>query len=401
MKILHTADWHIGKSLYKYDLYEDIHLFFKELCSIIQKESVDILLISGDIFDLANPSNRDKELYYQFLGDLMQMKIRVIITAGNHDSVRMLEAPKDLLKYLNIDIVGDARNLDQQIIPIYNDNKELECFVLAVPFLRDRDIRFVQSGEKYKDKVEALRQGIQQHYEKLIQMSKSENDSVPIISMGHLYVQGASISDSEREIQIGNTAGISVNNFQELFDYMALGHIHRPQKLNKSGSIRYSGSPIALSFSERKDEKVIVIVELDSKGIQSIESIKLEKYRDLIRLKGTVEEIRQSLAVFQNTRKLPAFIELHAIEKEKDQTKYLELLTLSNESNESYQIVQHRIQFENQQIASIQKNQQRLIEEMKPIDVFRARISDSIPEEETRKILENLFYELVEDWEQR
>ena len=400
MKILHTADWHIGKSLYKHELYEDILLFFEQLKQIIKDESIELLLISGDIFDLANPSNRDKEIYYSFLTQLMEMKIRVIVTAGNHDSVRMLEAPKQLLKFLNIDIVGDARSLENQIIPIENSDGDLQCFICAVPYLRDRDIREVQAGEKYKDKVEAMRSGIVGHYKRLQSLAKSENDSVPLIAMGHLYMQGASISDSEREIQIGNEAGISIEHFDQLFDYMALGHIHRPQKLNKAGTVRYSGSPIALSFSERKDEKVVVIIDLSTTGIKEIEPLKLDNYRDLIRMKGTVDELKLELASFKNKTTLLSMIEIHAEEKEKDQTKVIELIELAGRDSDQYKIVHHKIRFENSEHKLIADRSEMEIEEMQPIDVFRARLEESVPDEDTRLELEGLFHELLEDWKE-
>lgn len=399
MKILHTADWHIGKSLYKHDLYEDILLFFEELIQIIQEESIDVLLISGDIFDLANPSNHDKEIYYRFLTQLTALNIRTIITAGNHDSVRMLEAPKQLLSFLHIDVVGDASIIENQIFPLKDKNDaELAC-ILAIPYLRDRDIRQVSAGEKYKDKITATREGIANHYKKVKACAQKMGFKGPFIAMGHLYMQGASISESEREIQIGNTAGISVEQFADLFDYMALGHIHSPQKLNKAGSIRYSGSPISLSFSERSDEKTIVVVNLSYKEPE-IKAIKLKKNRDLIRLIGTVDELKTELAAIRNKKTLIPFIEVHAMEAEKDNVKILELINLAQQESEEYKIVHHKIQFEKHQNKLIAQEQNLTIEEMKPIDVFRSKMNDEIQDDKLKKDLEIKFHELVDELNQ-
>ena len=400
MKILHTADWHIGKSLYKHDLYEDIGLFLDELIQIIKEEAIDVLVVSGDIFDLANPSNRDKEIYYQFLTQLTQLKIRTIITAGNHDSVRMLEAPKELLRYLNIEVVGDASNMEGQVLLLEDKSGHIQACILAVPYLRDRDLRQVNAGEKYEDRVSATRIGIVKHYETLKAFAQNAGYIGPLIAMGHLYMQGASLSESERDIQIGNTAGISVDAFSALFDYMALGHIHRPQKLNKEGTIRYSGSPISLSFSERSDQKQVIILDIENQEIQSIKSRTLSKNRDLMRINGSVQEIKQQLAVFENTKKLIAYIEIHALEKERDHIKILELINLAQQESEQYKIIHHKIQFEENKQGLIDQGHDKSIEEMKPIDVFRSKLNDEIQEEELKKSLELKFLELVDELHQ-
>lgn len=400
MKILHTADWHIGKSLYKHDLYEDIKLFFSELMLIISDENIDVLLISGDIFDLANPSNTDKEIYYQFLTTLMKENIQVVITAGNHDSVRMLEAPKSLLKHLNIHIVGDGRSSDITI-PISDPiTGSTALIILAVPYLRDRDVRLVQAGESYEQKKLALREAIVAYYKEKQAFAQKLNSEVPIIAMGHLYMQGASTSDSERDIQMGNEAGIPVEDFGDLFTYMALGHIHRPQKINKAGNIRYSGSPIALSFSERKDEKQIIILELQGKSL-NIVSRKLTTYRKLVRLTGTVAEIRASLLSFENDSLLKAYIELQAKEIRRDPSKILELIELSQMDSTKFKIVNNKITFEEGLLGLAQKKTAATIEDLQPIEVFRTKIDEQILDIELKKGLESAFHELLEEWESK
>ncbi len=396
MKILHTADWHIGKSLYKHDLYEDILLFFDALVDIIVREQVEVLLVSGDVFDLANPSNTDKEIYYQFLTRLTSLHINTIITAGNHDSARMLEAPKELLKHLHIHVVGSADSFENQVIPLLDKQQNEKACILAIPYLRDRDIRQITSGEKYQDKVEATRVGLVNHYKSILAYAQKAGHRGPFIAMGHLYMQGAHVSDSEREIQIGNTAGIAVEQFSQLFDYMALGHIHRPQKLNKEGTIRYSGSPISLSFSERKDDKVVILLELKENKIDQIKTLSLEKNRDLIRISGSLDHIKHSLSTIKQDKKLPAFVELHAQELERDQAKILELIQLAHQESESYKVVHHKIQFTNQLNTLLEQEDTSSIQELRPIDVFRSKMEEEIQDDDLKKELELKFYELLE-----
>ena len=168
MKILHTADWHIGKILHKQSLAEDLNHFFDWMIQTIEEEDIDLLLVSGDIFDLANPNIRDKEVYYDIMMRLYKSGCQVIITGGNHDSVGELNAPKQILSAINISVIGGAmQELEDELIPVKNASGEIELVVAAVPFLRDRDIRSRQEGQTYESRTEAIREGIKDHYQKL------------------------------------------------------------------------------------------------------------------------------------------------------------------------------------------------------------------------------------------
>lgn len=402
MKLLHTADWHLGKSLYKHELYEDITLFFQELMEIIEREQVDVLLIAGDIFDLANPSNTDKELYYHFLSELLKAKVYVIITAGNHDSARMIEAPAQLMKHLHIHLIGQGVDLDKQLIhlDLGRGPKEFsQITIAAVPFLRDRDVRTSQAGESVSSKARNLAEGIVEHYRRLHQKAQDLYPEVPCIAMGHLHMQGASTSDSERDIPIGNLGGIAVESFDNLFEYFALGHIHRPQVLNKMQTIQYSGSPIALSFSERSDTKRVILLELDSSKKITSQHIPLSTYRKLVRVTGTLEEVRNSLTTYQDDAPLKALIEIHVTEQSYDQQKILELQDLASAPHENYQVVHNKISFEEKRNHLITARSDSTIEELQPIDVFRSRIEETVDDTKQRKDLEKLFLELLEKWE--
>ena len=297
MKILHTADWHIGKMLYKYDLNEDLKLFFDWLIDYVTTENIDLLLVAGDIFDLANPSNRDIRFYYEVLYRLNQSKTKVIITGGNHDSISMLDAPKNILNSFQIQVVGGVPDqMEEEIIPIYDAENQLQCVVLAVPFLRDKDLRKSVSADIDQNKAAIEKAAIKAHYDQLVEISLSKYGAeTPIIAMGHLFMQGAETSDSERDIHIGNLGGISSDIIHSRIDYMALGHIHKPQRIGKSDKIRYSGSPIFLDFSERNYEKQVIEIKIEQQKIIDIQSIKVPKNRELVKFSGDFKKIEQQL----------------------------------------------------------------------------------------------------------
>ncbi len=263
MKIIHTADWHIGKRLHGIDLSEDHRLFFDFLIHLIHIEKPDVLIVAGDVFDLANPTTESRQLYYNTLVRLRQSKCQLIVTGGNHDSPNMLNAPKELLKTMDIHVSGGlAQDVSEYIVPLPNGQNP-KLIVAALPFLRDTELRKQVKGESHEDRETAIREGIKSVFRSSADYAKEHYPGIPAIATGHLFAHGVSTSDSEREIQIGNLAGFDAGGFPEYFQYIALGHIHKPQNAG-APHILYSGSPIPLSFSEREDSKRILKIEIDS-----------------------------------------------------------------------------------------------------------------------------------------
>ena len=310
MKILHTADWHLGKRLHKQDLIEEHQLFFEWLIKTIKEREIDVLLIAGDVFDLSNPPTEARALYYWFLRQMIEQKCKIIITGGNHDSASMLNAPKDILSLLDVVVVGGATtNIEDEVFDLG------EVIICAVPYLRDMDIRQAIEMEGVNGRVEAVRNGIKNHYDCLASYCRENHAETLIIAMGHLYAQGSITSESEREIQIGNLAAFGESDFSEVFDYVALGHIHRPQRVGGKDHIRYSGSPIALSFSEIKDLKIIIELEISSGKIQKIEEIPVPKFRVLKKISGDFIKVKSLLTDFSNDSILMAFLEVEITEE--------------------------------------------------------------------------------------
>ena len=312
MKILHTSDWHIGKQLHKVDLSQDIDLFFDWLMTTIQKEQIDVLIVSGDVFDQANPSQTALKQYYNFLQRMIGIDCKIVITGGNHDSAAVLNAPKEILSFLNINIVGGAPENIEDLFFIFT-KKEDRVVIAAVPFLKDKDIRKSVAGESYSDKIEQIKQGLLTYFSDLNTHYDEHYKGACYIVMGHLFVQGAHVSDSMRDIQIGNQASVTSSVFGDQPDYVALGHIHKPQTISKSNHIYYSGSPISLSFSEKEDIKHVNILSINHKDIH-VKIVPIPQFRNLVSFQGTLSEVKVQLANYALKTQLISLAEILVIE---------------------------------------------------------------------------------------
>lgn len=256
MRILHTADWHLGARLVERDRLPEHAAFLDWLIETLRVEKIDALLVSGDVFDAANPPQDAVALYFDFLKRLADLKtVKAVITGGNHDSASHLNAPRELLKRFDVHVFGHAGE---------NNVVDLGAAVVAaVPFLRERDLRQATAGETITAVHEQVRAAIRAHYATQLATCRALAQGRLVIAMGHLTVLGATTSESERDIHIGNLGAVGADLFNG-FDYTALGHLHRPQKVAGIETIRYSGSPIALSFSEAADAKSVVILDLQN-----------------------------------------------------------------------------------------------------------------------------------------
>jgi len=314
MKILHTADWHLGKRLEQSERTDEHQAFLDWLIETLKTESIDVLIVAGDIFDTGSPSNTAFEQYYGFLRRVKDTCCReVVIIGGNHDSISTLNAPQSLLKYFNVHIIGGVpEEFTDQIIEIKSPQGELELVVCAVPFLRDRDVRLSVAGETTEERETRIKQGITDHYHKFkTYLTAYKASRIPVVATGHLFAAGSSTSDSEKEIHVGNLGQVGGDQFPVEFDYVALGHIHRPQLINKMNHIRYSGSPIPLSFSETDDKKIVIILQFDKGLIKSVVNVEVPCTRKLIRIKGNFEQVKTKLALLQDPQtRYPAWVEV-------------------------------------------------------------------------------------------
>ncbi|MGM0581184.1 MAG: exonuclease subunit SbcD [Bacteroidota bacterium] len=397
MKILHTADWHIGKKLHKHELKEDFELFINWLCTTIIDQKIDLLLVSGDIFDLANPSSEARKQYFQALFKLQKLDIKIVITGGNHDSPSMLNGPSELIKLLNINIIGGLpEQLEEAIIPISNKEGEVELVVAALPYLRDADLRQAVEGQDNEERKKALLQGIENTFQNAAEICKKQYPEIPAIAMGHLFAAGMETSESEREIQIGNLAAFNANHFGEHFNYIALGHIHKPQQVKAKVPTFYSGSPIPLSFSEYDDQKRVLII--DTNDFQ-IESLGIPVFRKLMIISGELESLKHKLNILEPQSGLHSLIELILKEDEYSAQKMIDFEMLIDEfKTKGYEIVKHKTEFKHQLKGSSEIfEKQSELKDLKPTDVFSKMIDTQEYDERTKEEVLDAFQELLEN----
>ena len=401
MKILHTADWHIGKKLHKHELAEDFEFFMDWLCEQISALEVDVLLVSGDVFDLANPSSEARKQYYRSLKRLRKLECKIILTGGNHDSPAMLDAPRELLRELEMEVIGGLpQNLEECIIPIKGEGDQPELVIAALPFLRDPDLRMAGESQNYEDRLEAAQQGIQKIFSDAAELCRSGYPGIPAVAMGHLFAAGMETSESEREIQLGNQAAFQASQFGDYFSYIALGHIHKPQRVNAAVPTYYSGSPIPLSFSERKDAKRVLLLDTEKGWLP--ESLPVPVFRKLKRVSGNLQELLEKLDQLEGEYQLESLLEVELQEENYDADKIYQLdAIVSNFDKPGFRIVKHRASFQNKiKGAGELYDTARQLQDLSPREVFMELVRRHEYDEETRKEILSAFEEVLENVQQ-
>lgn len=404
MKILHTADWHLGQLFHEYDRNFEHQQFLDWLLETIKEEKIDVLLVSGDIFDISNPAAASIRMFYTFLQKATKENsdLQIVITAGNHDSASRLEAPKPLLESSNIHIIGTIeKNSDGSVdyekltIPLRNKFGEIKTWCLAIPFLRIGDYpNIANSTSPYAEGVTALYNEAFEHAHQIKQ------DDQNIIAMGHLHTQHAEVSDMDKteRLIMGGVECIAATAFQDDIKYVALGHIHKAQRIGGKEHIRYSGSPLPMSFSERYYKHQVVIFELENE-ITSLKTVEIPVTIPLLRIPLNAELLEK---VLEQLNQLP--------EKNDDfPAPYLEVQVLLEEPEPA---LRHKIdevlKFKNVRLARIQphypksksnpeeSSPQELLNELKPIDVFsksyHSKYDAEVPEQ-----LMDLFRQTLEE----
>lgn len=288
IRILHTADWHLGQTFFGYDRTGEHELFLNWLIEEICRKEVDALIIAGDVFDVSNPSAASQRMYYEFIYRVSAVnpQLQIVIVAGNHDSAARLEAPLPLLQAMRTEVRGVVRKLedgeidyDHLTIELKNRNGEVEVLCMAVPFLRQGDYPAVQTaGNSYAE-------GVREFYTRFLKrLWRRRTDSQAILAIGHLQATGSEIAEkdySERTV-IGGLECVSPDVFPEQIAYTALGHIHKAQRVSGRENMRYAGSPIPMSFAEKHYHHGVVMVTFDEGCAVAIERIECPKLIPLI-----------------------------------------------------------------------------------------------------------------------
>lgn len=314
MRILHTADWHFGRQLEGRDRRVEQAAFVDEICQIADEREVDVVLIAGDVYDSVNPPAWAEELFYEAVERLSaEGKRGVVVIAGNHDQPERVRAAAPLASKHGIVLLGLPKEAPLQPEEPSPDRVQIvqggpswlelavpgcehHAVILALPYPSESRLKELLSDSftqeemqlAFSDRIGKLLAELSAHF---------REDTVNLV-MSHLFVMGGEETDSERPIQIGGAMTVSTQAFPEKADYVALGHLHRLQKLREKPLVRYSGSPLCYSFSEAGQSKAVVLVDVEPGSEVREEILYLKSGRPLARWKATegIEQVERWLA---------------------------------------------------------------------------------------------------------
>ena len=287
LRLIHTADWHLGHTLHGVSRHTEHQQFLNWLLAELLDKQADALIVAGDIFDSANPSAQAQAQLYEFLvsAKKQQATLDIILVGGNHDSATRLDAPSSILNALGVHVVGGLRRDNQAIdwrrliVPLTNAQGEIKAWCGAMPFLRNADLPNSEDDDPLVTGVKSL-------YDELFsQLQSHAQHGESLIMTGHCYMVNGNVSElSERKILGGNQHALPVELFPKAIDYVALGHLHLAQTVGANEHIRYSGSPIPLSFDESHYVHSVLQVELIAEQCVAITKLKIPRTVELLRI---------------------------------------------------------------------------------------------------------------------
>ena len=400
MRILHTSDWHLGQHFMGKTRQAEHQGFCAWLIEQVREQAVDAVLIAGDIFDTGAPPSYAREQYNRFIVELRATGCELVVLGGNHDSVAMLGESKTLLAQLGTRVIpGVCEQLDEQLLVLHRRDGSPGAILCGIPFIRPRDVLLSQAGQSAQDKQQSLQQAIQQHYQDLYALAEAKRAELggdqPIIATGHLTTVGASASDSVREIYVGSLEAFPTSAFPPAA-YIALGHIHRPQKVGGLEHIRYCGSPIPLSFDEAKQQKEVLLVELDSSGLRQITALPVPRFQPLLSLRGSLKELDVQIkqAAEQGSAEQPVWLEV--LVGSDDYLSDLQLRIAALCDGLPVEVLRIRRERGNAS-ASLQGQAKETLDELSVEDVFAQRLSsESLDETEQQRLL-GLYQQVVSE----
>ncbi|TMP27641.1 exonuclease sbcCD subunit D [Pseudoalteromonas rubra] len=326
MKVLHTSDWHLGQQFYEHSRHAEHQFFLDWLCDTLTSHQINVLIVSGDIYHSATPSALAEQQLYTFIkrAKMNNPGLHIVITAGNHDSANRIETAKPLLSQFDTHVVGrfDKHNPQDVVKILVTEKGTLQ--VVAMPFLRSADL------DSQPDDPLAYQQGVERAYHAAYQ---SLDEQLPVLAMGHLHAKGGSISgDSERNITIGGFDAITAAVFGERPDYVALGHLHKAQKVAGSESIRYCGTPLPMSFSERNYRHQVLLVEFSDNAFCGVKPL------DVPRLKPVILLPERGGATLDELLELLSDLDLSDYQDKPEATPYLRLRLNASDTDSQFRV---------------------------------------------------------------
>ncbi|MDP4529566.1 exonuclease subunit SbcD [Alkalimonas delamerensis] len=402
MKIIHTSDWHLGQSFFTKSRKAEHQAFLHWLLAQAEQQQVDAILVAGDVFDTGTPPSYARELYNEFVVACNRLGICLVVLGGNHDSVSVLNESRQLLACLNTYVVASVTDEpEQQLLTLPKRDGSPGALLCAVPFVRPRDVLQSRAGDSGLAKRQALGTAISQHYQQLYQLALTKRQALaqplPIVATGHLSALGVSQSESVRDIYIGTLDGFAADAFPPA-DYIALGHIHRPQIVGKKPHIRYSGSPIPLSFDELGSSKQVLLVQFADDKLEEVTPLEVPRFQPMALLKGNLSELEQQLSQYPEQADQPTWLSIEVTLD--DYLPNLQQRIQALCDGKAVDVLQLR-RARSKQRQSLSQQQQETLTELTPQQVFERRLAlEHFDDENTcaRKTrLEQLFTQILDD----
>jgi exonuclease SbcD len=379
--VIHTSDWHLGQYFMGKSRQREHKQFLAWLIATAIEKNVNAIIVAGDIFDTGSPPSYARELYNQFIVELHPTGIHLIILGGNHDSVATLNESKKLLACLNTHVIpGALDDANNQVVTLFNNNSQPQAIVCAIPYLRPRDILQSVAGQSGSDKQSSLQQAISDHYQGIYEIAKNQQQRIfsetdiliPIIATGHLTAVGAKSSESVRDIYIGSLDAYPSSAFPAA-DYIALGHIHRTQKIGGSEHIRYCGSPIPLSFDELNNPKIVLIAQFQQGVLSNVAEEPIPRFQPMHLIRGDLKAIEAEIKSLASKydASLPAWLDIEVSTQD-----YL------NDLQQRIQLLVEDLPLEilllrrerKQRLQSLEAESKVTLQELTPQDVFARRL---------------------------
>lgn len=405
IRILHTADWHLGQTFFGYDRSEEHELFLNWLAEEMKQKEIDALIIAGDVFDVSNPSAASQSIYYRFICRVTaeNPQLQIVIVAGNHDSAARLEAPLPLLQAMRTEVRGVVRKLeggeidyDHLTVELKNRNGEVELLCMAVPFLRQGDYPAVMTeGNPYTE-------GVRELYTQLLKrLWKRRKENQAIVAIGHLQATGSEIAEkdySERTV-IGGLECVSPDTFSEQIAYTALGHIHKSQRVSGREYIRYAGSPIPMSFAEKHYHHGVVMVTFDEGSVVEMQRLECPKLVPLVsvpdREPALPEVVLEALKALPEVNGVAPYLEVKVLLEEPEPMLRQEVEEALKDKNYRLARIVSTYHSEAQSIEKESEEWKRGLQEMSPLQIAQSAF-EKIYQVEMPEELTDLFQEALE-----
>ncbi|WP_462381672.1 exonuclease subunit SbcD [Pseudomonas sp. Marseille-QA0892] len=402
-RLLHTSDWHLGQHFLGRTRQAEHEAFCQWLITCVRKHAVDAVVIAGDIFDTGTPPSYAREQYNRFVLALRETGARLVVLGGNHDSAAMLGESRGLLAALDTHVVPcSTDDPAEQVIVLRRRDGSPGAVLCAIPYLRPRDLVRSEGGQSAQDKQRSLQSAIHEHYQTVFTLAEARRAStgmaLPLIATGHLTTVGASASESVREIYVGALEAFPTNAFPPA-DYIALGHIHRPQRVGGLDHIRYSGSPIPLAFDEAGQDKQVLLVDFEDAALQSVEALRVPTFQPMASVSGSLATLAGAIAGIGGDLQAGQTTWLEVVVSEDD---YLsDLQNRVSALCEGHPVEVLRVRRARKATASaLQSNTQETLAELDPGDVFERRLAqetlDAPLEERLRTLHRDVLQSVLE-----